>query len=535
MKIKVIIVSLLVINAAMIIVNNSTINVGAQEALVNDSPLPGIPPVPEDYQLDVLSGEFAVVGVRPEAGDDFDIEVYTDTTYSTLIDSSTTSGGSVDFVALEKNTWTSPPSKGVRVTKGSTSYVIEMDNQKESHTTSETCTGSMDAFPGNPVLDIGPPGSWDDVHVAAPSILYDGTTYRMWYDGNDGSIRRIGYATSLDGIEWTKYSGNPVFGLGPSGSWDDSMATHPTVIYDGSKYHLWYAGSHAYDIGIGYASSSDGITWIRYHDPVLWKGTSGSWDDFYVHTPTVLFDGTTFHMWYQGNDGINARIGYATSSDGISWTKSSSNPVLDLGPSGSWEGEDLGSPTVLFDGTVYHMWYSGDDDINAREGYATSTNGYTWTKSISNPVLDLGPPGSWEDYVVGASTVIFDGSMFYKWYTGRQGSTYKIGYATSSDSDRWKKNTANPVLDLGPSGSWDDRHLGHPTVLYNGIMYNMWYAGYDGAVWRIGHATSQDGRTWMKSISNPVLDLGPSGSWDDRDVACPFVLYDGSIYVVIWL
>jgi hypothetical protein len=152
----------------------------------------------------------------------------------------------------------------------------------------------MDAFPGNPVLNVGLPGTWDDTHVAAPSVLYDGSTYRLWYDGNDGSIRRIGYATSLDGIEWTKYSGNPVFGLGPSGSWDDSMATHPTVVYDGSIYHMWYAGSHAYDIGLGYASSSDGITWTRYHDPVLWKGAPGSWDDLYVFLKWDFMDKKLF-------------------------------------------------------------------------------------------------------------------------------------------------------------------------------------------------------------------------------------------------
>jgi predicted GH43/DUF377 family glycosyl hydrolase len=535
MKIKTLMVCLLVINAAMMVVNNSTPNIGAQASLINDNPIPGIAPVPEDYQLDILSGEFAVVGVRPKAGDDFDVEVYTDTTYSTLIDSSTTSGDEVDFVALEKTTWTSPPSKGVRVTKGPTSYVIEMENEIESHTTSDTWSGSMDAFPGNPVLDIGPPGSWDDVHVAAPSILYDGTIYRMWYDGNDGSLRRIGYATSLDGNEWTKYSGNPVFGLGPSGSWDDSMATHPTVIYDGSNYHMWYAGSHAYDISIGYASSSDGITWTRYHDPVLRKGIPGSWDDIYVHTPTVLFDGATFHMWFQGHDGTNARIGYATSTNGISWTKSAANPVLDIGPSGSWEGEDLGSPFVLHDGTVYHMWYSGDDDFVARIGYATSIDGHTWTKSPVNPVLDIGPfdigpSGSWEDYIVGPCSVLYDSQKFYMWYSGSDGTNIRIGYATTSDSDKWKKNTANPVLDLGPSGSWDDERVFTSSVLFDGITYHMWYSGYDGTNHRIGYATSPNGVTWTKSLANPVLDLGPTNSWGDKHAHHPIVIQNGALF-----
>jgi len=64
-------------------------------------------------------------------------------------------------------------------------------------------------------------------------------------------------------------------------------------------------------------------------------------------------------MWYGGYNGTNYQIGYATSSDGISWTKYGANPVLRLSSSG-WDNAYVRDPSVIkeTDGT-YKMWYNG--------------------------------------------------------------------------------------------------------------------------------------------------------------------------------
>jgi hypothetical protein len=120
------------------------------------------------------------------------------------------------------------------------------------------------------------------------------------------------------------------------------------------------------------------------NNPVLTRGTNGEWDHGLVAVPYILFDGTTYHMWYAGYDGTtNTRIGYATSSDGINWTKyddpattaspyANSDPVLSQGPPGSWDDEVVYQPSVLFDGSTYHMWFSGHNGPTNRQiGYAT--------------------------------------------------------------------------------------------------------------------------------------------------------------------
>ncbi len=74
---------------------------GAQPILLDDKPVidaGDIPPI--DYQFNVRSEDHAVVGVRPEAGDDFDLEIYTDISFTTMIESSTSNGDIVDFVVL---------------------------------------------------------------------------------------------------------------------------------------------------------------------------------------------------------------------------------------------------------------------------------------------------------------------------------------------------------------------------------------------------------------------------------------------------
>jgi len=232
--------------------------------------------------------------------------------------------------------------------------------------------------------------------------------------------------------------------------------------------------------------------WEKYPgNPVLDPGESGTWDDDYVCDPTVLFNGVEYQMWYAGHDGSNRRLGYASSTDGIVWEKHPDNPVLDLGANGTWEDAIVCNPTVLFDGTQYHMWYTGYDGSNFRIGYASSADGIVWEKHPDNPVLDLGASGTWDDANIANPTVLFDDVEYQMWYAGNDGSNWKIGYATSVDSIVWKKHPDNPVLNLGASGTWDDYHVSMPTILFNGTEYQMWYSGTDDSLpWRIGYATS---------------------------------------------
>lgn len=164
-----------------------------------------------------------------------------------------------------------------------------------------------------PVLSPGAGGSFDANAVSGPCVLFQGGMYRMWYDAESGTgARSIGHATSSDGISWTKHP-TSVLQTGAVG-FDDQEVEEPRVVFDGTVYRMWYAGSSSSGLGgIGYAVSNDGLVWSKYAgSPVIAPGPD-AWDHDSLEGPCVLIDGGVYKMWYQGNDGIldEGRIGYA--------------------------------------------------------------------------------------------------------------------------------------------------------------------------------------------------------------------------------
>ena len=72
---------------------------------------------------------------------------------------------------------------------------------------------SLTPYQGNPVISLGNPGAWDAGWVGfGRTILYDGVYY-IFYEASPNFFTdpiAIGYATSTDGISFTKYENNPV-------------------------------------------------------------------------------------------------------------------------------------------------------------------------------------------------------------------------------------------------------------------------------------------------------------------------------------
>ena len=310
---------------------------------------------------------------------------------------------------------------------------------------------------------------WDDKVVDCPSVLFIDDTLHMWYTGNSPlPVGSIGYAWSLDGISWEKNPGNPVLVDEPFGGWNEATVYEPNVIHDGSLFHMWYTSSNdpllPGPIHIHHATSADGRTWLKDtdHNPVLSPGAGGSWDYKWVDSHCIIRVDTLYHMWYAGCNLNGVRIGHATSPDGITWTKDVNNPVLTFGALGSWEypADDgrVEGPNVIYDGSTYHMWYSGGNHSRWQIGYATSADGVSWTKYEGNPVLKRGATGDWDDTSVGFCSVLLDTvtSTFRMWYSGSdQYLVYndswravgQIGYATSPDGITWTKHDNPATMD----------------------------------------------------------------------------------------
>ena len=303
----------------------------------------------------------------------------------------------------------------------------------------KTLTGRKTRLDGI-ALGIGPRGNWDSQWVLDPSILKLDDMYYMWYTGYDGKNLRIGLATSADALNWSKHDDNPLFDLGESGTWEDFHVYNPCVFQDKDELYMWYAGARVkkgdWEAKIGLATSRDGINWDRHPgNPVL--SYELPWELHSVFGPCVLSVDGTYHMWYAGG-GIPRGIGLATSGDGKTWVKYDANPVLE-GVAGTWEYVGMDRPAVIKVGNEFRMYYSGLQlPYAARIGLATSTDGKEWVKSSQNPVLDLSPNSFDDTYVADCWVMIIDG-VYYMWYRGHDGRLSRIGLATSPDGITWTK------------------------------------------------------------------------------------------------
>ena len=93
----------------------------------------------------------------------------------------------------------------------------------------------------------------------------------------------------------------------------------PTVVTEGSKYKMWFSHrglsgyrsnrSSSYDIG--YAESTDGVTWRRDDKLSGIKKSEDGWDSQMICYPCVIRYDDLKYMFYNGNNFGGSGIGLA--------------------------------------------------------------------------------------------------------------------------------------------------------------------------------------------------------------------------------
>jgi len=111
----------------------------------------------------------------------------------------------------------------------------------------------------NPAIERGNPGDWDDSGLGMMCVLPLGGSYYMFYVAANMSLDyRIGYATSTDGVNWVKRApSEPVFGPGDEGAWDDTAVFSPVVLATDTEFVMWYGGTSDFEtFATGIATAS---------------------------------------------------------------------------------------------------------------------------------------------------------------------------------------------------------------------------------------------------------------------------------------
>lgn len=251
--------------------------------------------------------------------------------------------------------------------------------------------------------------------------------------------------------------------------------------------------------------------WRARPEPVLTRGPAGSWDSGDVLNPSVVRDGEIYRNFYSGYDGKTWRTGEAVSEDGILWRKKGlrssaangsavmfrgrlcyygqagepvrieldSKPVLEPGPYGSWDERGVADPYVMEAGGKLYLYYLGMDRARRqRIGVAMSTDGVHWVKLRANPIVELGGYGAFDENGLGEPAVWAANGFYWMLYTGRSRTERrKLALARSTDGVRWEKLPGT----IAGEQPWDQEVICDPTVIVEGGRIRVWFGGGDRA------------------------------------------------------
>jgi len=283
-----------------------------------------------------------------------------------------------------------------------------------------------------------------------------------------------GVRPPLPRLRW-KVLDSPVLPLGKPGDWDSSDVLNPSVVVHEGVYYNLYSGFDGKTWHTGLATSSDGLNWAR-RGRVL-SPTPGSWDGEYIAANgAALFADGEFLYWYQG--GRLPAIGLARSKDALRWSKHGA-PVLTPGPRGSWDERGVADPYVVRLGEWFYLYFLGQDRARRqRLGLARSRDGVRWQKLKSNPILELGEPGAFDETGLGEPAVWLWQGRYWMAYTGRDRREHRrIGLAWSEDGVRWQRLPAETVF--AGAQAWNAAVVCDPSVLLENGRIRVWFGGGD--------------------------------------------------------
>jgi len=173
----------------------------------------------------------------------------------------------------------------------------------------------------------------------------------------------------------------------------------------------------------------------------------------------------------------------------FNWVKYSGNPIIYEGKKGEWN-QMMGDPFVMRDESMYKMWFGANMPIDEKKsltqvGYAESKDGIKWGIH-PEPVLRVGARETYDATVVETPTVVKDETGYHMWYSsvnkfGGDGDEgiYRIGHATSNNGINWTKDKNNPVIKAGDltKGEWNSWASVDPTVIKEDGIFKMWFIG----------------------------------------------------------
>ena len=237
-------------------------------------------------------------------------------------------------------------------------------------------------------------------------------------------------------VHFTAYNKNPVFSGTDTTTWDRHIRERGYILKEDSEYYMWYTGyvNEDGEKHLGYATSHDGYTWIRYPaNPIYSSG--------WVEDMCVVKSGNLYYMFAEGR-GDTAHL--LTSPDRIHWTEQGNLDIRKTNGNSISPGS-YGTPAVWNEDGTWYLFYERED---LGIWLATSKDVKVWTNVQDDPVIAMGP-GVYDKYAVAMDQVIKYKGLYYGYYHASAMKDWKewsTDVAVSKDLIHWKKYPGNPII-----------------------------------------------------------------------------------------
>jgi hypothetical protein len=220
----------------------------------------------------------------------------------------------------------------------------------------------------NPVLDIGRPGMFDDNGVVPLCAVKMDQELRLYYSGFQLQ-RKVPYTifSSLaygapDGTAFRRATETPILDRSPT---ELFFRAAPFVMRAGTGWRMWYIGGSDWIESKDKLLPSYSLCHMESEDGVNWPATGQICfkpelpHEIGFGRPWVMRDASGFRLWYSVRRVKGYRLGYATSPDGLAWTRRDAEVGITTSADG-WDSEMTCYACIQQVGNDLWMFYNGN-------------------------------------------------------------------------------------------------------------------------------------------------------------------------------
>jgi predicted GH43/DUF377 family glycosyl hydrolase len=306
----------------------------------------------------------------------------------------------------------------------------------------------------------------------------------------DAAARQTRYEPPLG--TWTRLNqGRPI--LSPSGNGFEAKGVfNPAVVKVGDRFVMLYRAQDANGVSrLGYATSADGVTFTRESEPALspvdeYERGGG------VEDPRLVYIEGTYYLTYTAYNGTDAQLALATSADLRQWKRKG---IILPAYKGRWNVHWTKAGAILPERVngKYWMFYMADaKDLRDQMGVAYSPDLQTWTEALDYPILAR-RPAKFDSRVVepGPPPIMTEDGILLLYNGADDRLVYRTGWALfdRKDPTRVLARSERPLFE--PSAVWEKVGQVPNVVFVEGLVIEpkRWLVYYGGADTHIGVAS----------------------------------------------